>query len=160
MAEVLIQKLMDEAYDQWQNNEDWTLQDFRNYIKENLTQQHLIAVQVGNLDFQVEDGGFYQWHTNGYSMDLEDLMKVCEEIETEASMEVRDILDGILDVLVCYYDADEAITNIVEGYADTLRECLEEQVFRDLSEYDDKYRNVSGQFLLDVEKYLRNQMAS
>ena len=154
----LIQKLMDEAYDKWQDN-DWTKQDFRNYISENMSRAHLIAVQVGNLNYQVENGGFSQWHDNGYSMDLEDLISYCEEIGTEACMKVKTLLEYVQNAIDYFcIEAEEAIQlltrNLFDGYAETLRECLWSQKTEQLNRYDQKYYDVNDDFLSDVERYL------
>lgn len=159
MTEDLIQELMNEAYDQWQNNEDWTMQDFRDYISKNMSREHLISVQVGNLNYQVENGGFFQWHGNGYSIDLENLISYCEEIGTEACVKVKTLLECIQDTIDYFRtEAEEAIQlltrNSFDDYAEVLRDCLWDQMTENLNRYDQKYYNINNDFLSDVTTYL------
>jgi len=154
----LIQKLMDEAYDKWQDN-DWSKQDFRNYISKIMSREHLIAVQVGNLNYQVENGGFLQWHDNGYSMDLEDLISYCEEIGTKTCIKVKTLLEYVQDTISYFCtEAEEAMQlltrNLFDNYAEVLRDCLWDQMSKHLSRYDQEYYDISDNFLSDVETYL------
>jgi len=74
----LHQKLMDEAYEWWQNDgKNASRGDFITHCKSK-SQKHLDAVVAGNLNYQVCNGGFGQWVDNGYAVDawdhVEDLL--------------------------------------------------------------------------------------
>ena len=58
----LHDKLMKKAYDTWQKN-NWSPSEFI----ENIDSPEKFAVILGNLNYQVENGGFSQWKFNGYS---------------------------------------------------------------------------------------------
>jgi len=155
----IIQQLTNEAYGKWQYSNDWTLQDFRNYIKENLTQQHLIAVQVASLNYHVENGGFYQWYINGCSIDLKDLISHCESIASEACIEVREILEGVKDIIsLCQNESGPVIELLLENgfttYAHILHAKLKDYMRDKLKFYDKRYRSINDIFLSDVETYL------
>ena len=65
MKNNIHETLMDEAYDLFQKNKEWTKEDF--YY--NLDVAHREAVALGNLNYQVGNGGFSQWNYNGYKKD-------------------------------------------------------------------------------------------
>lgn len=75
---TLHQHLMNEAYKVWQEHKEWSYEDFINYLKQNM-RLHLKAVLVGNFNYQVENGGIFQWHGNGYSKFLPELQKCIVE---------------------------------------------------------------------------------
>lgn len=56
------QQLMDQAYDRWQKNQHWSQEEFF----DELTPAEKFAVAFGNLNYQVENGGFAQWWGNDY----------------------------------------------------------------------------------------------
>ena len=63
-----LQNLMDEAYLKWKKiNNDWNLKDF----DLSLDYKHRNAVLFGNLNYQVENGGF----CSGLIMDMPKLVK-------------------------------------------------------------------------------------
>lgn len=57
------QILMNAAYDLWKKNTDWDKDAFF----DRLDYPMRLAVALGNLNYQVENGGFGQWHDNGYA---------------------------------------------------------------------------------------------
>lgn len=59
------QDLMDVAYARWQNNKQWTKDDFF----DSLDARERFAVFTGNLNYQVENGGWSQWKFNRYATD-------------------------------------------------------------------------------------------
>jgi len=154
----IIQQLMDEAYDKWQDN-GWSKEDFRNYISKNMSREHLIAVQIGNLNYQVENGGFLQWYDNGYySMDLEDLITYCEEIKTKAATEVKVLLESVRDIIDFYSSSTEAIELLNEHmfseHAEILDSCLWDLISAHLDQHNRQYYGINDEFLSDVETYL------
>jgi hypothetical protein len=58
---IIHEVLIEEAYALWQKN-DWTKAQFFDH----LDYTHRIAVALGNLNGQVNNGGFSQWIFNGY----------------------------------------------------------------------------------------------
>ena len=53
---------MDEAYDLWRK-EDWDKDQFFDHL--NYVQR--VAVALGNMNYQVNNGGWSQWYFNGYA---------------------------------------------------------------------------------------------
>ena len=58
----LHQTLMDQSYELWKNKDDWSKEDFFDH----LDYLHRLAVALGNLNYQVGNGGFSQWEFNDY----------------------------------------------------------------------------------------------
>jgi hypothetical protein len=56
------QELMDKAYDLWRTHKDWSYPIFI----DNLDMVSRRAVVLGNLNYQVCNGGFTQWEDNQY----------------------------------------------------------------------------------------------
>jgi len=69
----LWEYIMHNAYSIWQNN-DMSRDEFLSKI----SPYEKLAVQFGNLNYQVENGGLQQWDDNGYSSDYEDLHSFIE----------------------------------------------------------------------------------
>ena len=88
-----IQALMDEAYGEWNKEENkgkgkWDILD-------GFSAAHQIAVTFGNFNYQVENGGIEQWIYNGYFHD--DAEKFTEYLEIGAQTDDRckSILDKV-----------------------------------------------------------------
>lgn len=67
------QDLMNEFYAYWQKNNIP-----RKEALEKFSDLHQAAVMLGNLNYQVGNGGFSQWDMNGYSEDIEELLDICD----------------------------------------------------------------------------------
>lgn len=61
--ETLHVALMHKAYAMFRKHDEWTLNDF--YF--NISPLERRAVALGNLNYQVGNGGFMQWINNGYA---------------------------------------------------------------------------------------------
>ncbi len=121
-VENVIQTVMDGAYNAYKANPEWSLDQF--YF--NLAPIERRAVALGNLNYQVNNGGFMQWIDNGYAEASRSALRVIlGEIEGEAGYEqLRKALKLALAAPTSgndsYYDydaADEsyyALTDLVE----------------------------------------------
>lgn len=58
----VLERLMKSAYDRYQANPNWSATDFH----AQLTPAETIAVHIGNMNYQVGNGGWSQWFDNGY----------------------------------------------------------------------------------------------
>jgi hypothetical protein len=86
----LHQKLMDEAYAEFKKHEDWGMDEFYFHIDG----LHRIAVALGNLNYQVCNGGFSQWSFNGYQeLSLPTLRVVRKDIIESQLPELTKALD-------------------------------------------------------------------
>lgn len=89
---TLHEQLMNKAYDFWQK-EDVDRSIFLKLIPF----IEKVAVQFGNLNYQVNNGGFSQWQFNQYDSDLEDLIQAfrygAESLKIESFVKVLEILE-------------------------------------------------------------------
>lgn len=75
----LHKELMDLAYNEYQLHNKWSLKDFY-FNLEPLTKK---AVALGNLNYQVRNGGFRQWIDNGYAIASKDTIHyIVKELTT------------------------------------------------------------------------------
>ena len=89
------QWLMNRAYDTWEPEEDYT------EFLERLDSLHRDAVVLGNLNYQVENGGWIQWYLNGYINGLPYIYDALDRFEgfsekaSELAFELRDVLKEV-----------------------------------------------------------------
>lgn len=57
------QQIMDKAYELFRAHPEWQIAD----LFDHLSYVQRVAVALGNLNYQVENGGFTQWYFNGYA---------------------------------------------------------------------------------------------
>lgn len=156
----VIQELMNEAYDKWQDG--WSRSDFLEYVKKNLSEEHYIAVIFGNLNYQVENGGFSQWDFNRYSEDLDDLLGYINEIPGEEAEQVK----GCLLKFKEYSEERDEETHASEhglpfelyDYREVLRERIYEKFQDQVSELDYKYYDINEGFLENLDNYLERRL--
>lgn len=68
------QELMDEVYSKWQELSKENKKITKNEVLKLFPKKYSVAVKLGNLNYQVENGGFSQWCFNGYlDEDIKDL---------------------------------------------------------------------------------------
>jgi hypothetical protein len=125
----LHQRLMDEAYSLWESNPKWS----KIQLALNVSPMHRAAVVLGNLNYQVENGGFSQWLYNGYG-------------------------EGCLKELLLHHLTDVG-TEGAKRVAGMVREVLELDPERvsgeDTDDLDDEYYTMNDQFMVDCEEYLK-----
>jgi hypothetical protein len=135
------QRLMDGAYDRWQTQKDtMTRQEFW----DQLDADERVAVFLGNLNYQVENGGFSQWLDNGYAT-LETvgfIGRTCVGMCTASSMAVHGLLCEF--EAACGGTVDVRSGEYTESYAD----------FDRLGALDSRYYAVHEAFMADVESML------
>lgn len=138
------QNLMNAAYDRY--TDGMSKEDFM----DQLSAAETIAVSVGNMNCQVENGGFSQWFYNGYgtSERVAFLIRLADRIDTDAAKQVRRILVN----LASSQQSDQSGQSDVFGYDDE----EEEDDFDDMNDWaDTDYYAVNDAWLADVEAYLQ-----
>lgn len=86
-------ELMNAAYDRWREN-NWSREEFL----DQLTPQEKFAVCTGNLNYQVENGGFSQWCENGYGTEE----TVTYLLRALARMDYNESVDTVFGLLEKY----------------------------------------------------------
>lgn len=131
------QKLMDEAYNTWQKG-----LSYDEFI-DTLDNKHKLAVLTGNLNYQVENGGFLQWHNSLYSPKAYELLNLLSLYKNKPYINnvmeiVREAL-SIMQEYETYYYADDDV--YLTGH--------------DFGELDDKFYKINEQFLITMEEILK-----
>lgn len=133
-----MQDLMNAAYKRWKV--DPTLR--QDGFWATLSAQERRAVFTGNLNQQVENGGFAQWMDNGYGVDevFAFLIGLCAELKTPAAIAVKGLLHQVNAARAEYEqdDTDEGWSTFFAATETASRE----------------YYVVNQAFLADVEKTL------
>jgi len=160
------QTVMGEAYELWQENRDWRYPEF--VSKLNALQK--AAVLLGNLNYQVENGGWTQWGpVNNYMACADEVLEVlrdmaatCPLAPTVAKM-VRDLVkaheeaeslsQSDFTAEAFGYDEDDEdfySHDEVEAYEDAVDEC-----YCCCDGNDDLYYKINDDFMVQSEVYLR-----
>lgn len=126
-ANDIWQELMNDAYDRWQDKNDDEILNYEDMITKT-SRLSQIAVLLGNLNYQIGNGGFEQWVDNGYAQNGEEVLKALREVGSPLSKKVSKWVETVLD----YVNLDERNTGaggnywIDEGY-EYEEECWEEE---------------------------------
>lgn len=107
------QRLMDEAYARWQDNGDLHDLDYHEFIQQ-LPMLHQEAVIVGNLNYQVENGGFVQWVGNGYACGLEYLDQFLLKMKQRGAKQAQTIIDMIDTFRECLDEDEDGLLSFIE----------------------------------------------
>jgi hypothetical protein len=153
------QTLVDQAYDIWKVNPGWSYDHFISTLED----PHHSAVLLGNMNYQVSNGGWRQWHDNGYSSQAEALTRVLESI-----VEVCPLASEIIRMVECSENCAAVGENLsqldflqYEGEAEYLdREAYEgafEEAFEPTEEMDKTYYRIDHDFMTQVEVWLRQR---
>jgi hypothetical protein len=90
----LHQTLMTQAHTKW-NTDTMTYNDFISSLPKN----ERYAVLLGNMNYQVCNGGWIQWCDNGYCTELMALRKILLEMNTEMSTRIAVMLNKVAETL-------------------------------------------------------------
>lgn len=90
----LHQTLMDQAYAKWDDNTT-TYNDFIASLPKN----ERYAVLLGNMNYQVCNGGWIQWCDNGYCTELMAVRTILIEMNTERSNHIAVMLNKVAETL-------------------------------------------------------------
>ena len=134
-----IQSLMDAAYTAWQAEQSKSYDDFIF----DLDGTHKAAVLIGNLNYQVENGGFTQWMDNGYGDHAADVARVLARIGTPTARRVDEMVQTV-KATWARYEADR------RRWADD-----NDDNYPDFDALDTEYYSINAQLLIDTEAYLQ-----
>lgn len=149
------QEIMNQAYDKFNDgisHAQW---------HETLTELEKRAVVLGNMSYQVLNGGFHQWVSNGYYLDGALLIAYLTEMDTKLSRSLIRIVNKVLS----YTNPDAKRAGMMGRYwkheksngsrwRDEEEENDVEEVVIDLDEHDNEYYSFSSDFDREVEEYL------
>lgn len=138
------QEIMDKAYVKFGNV------GYAEFV-DSLDEKEGLAVLAGNLNYQVGNGGFYQWYSNEYNLGLNRLVDLLEKYG-DGLQTFRELKD----ILISYKELEEAYIEeeYEEEYEDEYDEGYEERFSDGLRHLDGLYRDMEDNFLKEVEKVL------
>jgi len=146
------QYLMDKAYDLWKNK-NYTYNDFLYQVQTELGGKYYIAVIFGNLNQQVEKGGFLQWFKEGYSITCSDLVIHLKKYnDTPSFSAALTILEEVRDIL------DQYARCMKEAQRTTYKEMFAEQCKKLLANLERKnsgYKDIKDKFMQDMNEHLK-----
>jgi hypothetical protein len=159
--ESIHQMLMNKAYDLWQTEVGKRLryENFLDLINEKLGSIYYHAVITGNLNYQVENGGFSQWYFNGYHITIDDLICFFRD-KFKDNKTINNLIDNLTDILetIDWYDEGKrCIKNINYDYKDLFEEVLEEKFNNELSGFDDYYYKINDDINEILEEYFKTE---
>lgn len=146
------QSLMDSAYKKYQANETWGYNEFIT----SLDYKEKVAVLTGNLNYQVGNGGFVQWHNNGYSSEADQLIIILEKYKNGHP--------AIVKALQLVQEAMDTIKNVESAHQqygrrydwdDEEEEDTHETLYVRLSPLDDDFYKIDDQFLEEIQEVLK-----
>lgn len=146
-----IDRLMDEGYTLWQqHNKDnpdshWDQKQFYHAVMMNLSGEHALACVLGNLNYQVENGGFVQYLDNGYAEAADWFMRSAfDNLDTESTKIVSTLVGRFYSRLGLYY----------------MTRYSEYEDYPDFDDLDTEFYTVNEQFMADVEVYLQSKVGN
>jgi len=159
-----LQKLMNDVYDFWnmEQNQYLPKKKMREVMPKVLSKKHLTALKIGNLNYQVENGGFKQWYDKGYAdLDLCGLLKFLEQIKgrRESIDKVHQILSKFSKYLEDYEEilSETRKLSVFWGYTEMFEDRLLEHFYRWIQELSEEYYKVNEKFLKDLEEVYFNK---
>lgn len=92
----VFQGLMNDAYERWQEPDNkWSREEFMGQCSD-LERK---AVLLGNLNYQVCNGGFCQWVDNGYGLEWQEVVEVLKEIGTENALKTINLIERFAEYI-------------------------------------------------------------
>jgi hypothetical protein len=153
------QTMMDKAYELWskpEENKRMSYEGFLEMVSEELGDNYVDAVITGNMNYQVENGGWFQWHDNGYSVTIEELISFFEKPEFNNYIEIkklREILSSVEEQLDWKERGDREIQQVDYDFKDIFENALNEEFDKAVDHLDSKYYEISKKVMDILENY-------
>ena len=130
-----VQPIMDRAYAGWPNGS--TYDDFLF----TLDSVEKIVVLIGNLNYQVCNGGFFQWADNRYGKHWQDVIRALNLINTETAKHLAKLVHSVGVQLV--YNKRGELDYGTDGY-------FEDGISYDFDTQDDAFYAINEQLMIDL----------
>ena len=154
--ESIHQNLMNKAYDLWSTEDGKKLSysDFLDAVSDKFGKLYFDAVITGNLNYQVENGGFSQWHYNNYSITLDDLIIFFTNNFKDNNVidKLKYILNEVADILNWLDEGKDCVKNLY-NHKEFFIEKLEEEVENNFNSLDKRYYEINEKLNEILEEY-------
>jgi len=176
-----IQELMNEVYDAW-NKQDNEIRDqikkTKSYeeqrelrkkmwsqrdVLEQFSEKHRLAVMAGNLNYQVCNGGFLQWHDNEYSELEEELMEALRKVGTPLCMMMKAHIEEYQTRREDAEDDNSYYSGLSWAGEDEDDEDYyeeEEEYEAETGDLDTSFYKINEKFILEVEAFIKGEELS
>lgn len=134
---------MDRSYEKWEDN--LSRGDFLSL----LTPYEKLAVQFGNFNYQVQNGGFSQWVVNNYDDEIDDL----ENFINECDYDNKDIFMVMFDNYRCIKNS----LSKLNGFDDFYYEDVDTRE-NHYGDYDSSYYQINDEWENYFNDYLLNNI--
>lgn len=161
MDSIYHGKLINKAVESWENiNCFYNHKKFLNFIKLNLGGLHYNAIITGFLNYQVENGGFYQWRDNGYSISIDDLINFFKSFTNDKIINnVIQILEDVKSQIEWLEDGYKVLDKISnDSYNDIFENALEDAFSRELDFSTRNYYKINEKLMEILEDYFEKEM--
>lgn len=142
------QAIMDAAYKKW-GPDTRKYKDFLN----KLDVKERRAVVIGNLNYQVENGGFMQWDFNSYSEGYEYLKEALTTIGTVNAIKVLSLTNQALSILKEHKD-ELRLWEEESAEEEDLEPRLDK---KSLNKLDDAYYEINDAFMKECEEFFSKE---
>ena len=152
---------MEASYARWQEGGELHGRDYDGFL-EGLGELDAMCVALGNLNYQVENGGFMQWHDNGYSSAAGLLAEALGSVGTLAATQVSTLVEEANETIASFeelkdeygraarYSHGHRLADFEADFSDMVQEKLCDE----LEPLDSRDYDVSGQLSDDIEAWL------
>jgi len=157
------QDMMDKAYELWNDSEEskkMSYSKFLDKVSKELGENYFYAVITGNMNYQVENGGWKQWEGNRYSISIGDLIRFFNQDFFKEFVEIKTLsrlLDDVEESFEWYKRGNKEIDRVDSNYQDIwydiMLEALDEEFDRNLESYDEAYYDIASKVVEILEKY-------
>ena len=154
-AESVHQALMDQAYQRWENG-DLRLLSYDEFV-DRLPELQRIAVTLGNLNYQVENGGFQQWVENGYSTQLGNILGYLQHMRhLEHGEQMIDLMQKAREAVREYEIFNSGYSWQWDGREDE-RDETEDEIYAAFESLDDVYYEFCEAWMVELNQWFRAQ---
>lgn len=165
------QQVMDRCYDAWPTvkKEHWDGEEYDDECSyaefiESLSEEDARLVVLGNLNYQVTNGGFSQWVYNEYSDFIDLALAATADIGTPSAKRLHDLLLEV-DGTLSYYegamkDIHEAVKYdypALDEAKEEIMEMLQDKMHDALGAYDDEYYEFNEQLVVEINQWLMDK---
>lgn len=153
------QDLMDKAYKIWEQNGNMLYGMFLNEVETKLGKLYLNAIITGNLNYQVENGGFSQWKFNDYDVSLDQLINFFNDNfpDNETVKKLVWILKDVKEQIEWVEDGKYKTKNLYD-HQDFFNDALNDYLSDNLSKNDSAYYKISEEINEILEKYFTEKL--
>ena len=142
VTEDAHQKLMNNAYDLInRDGEIKSHSDMIKYLSDNKKYDMLDAVLIGNMNYQVENGGWEQWVSNGYCIHFPLLVDALNRVDSPNTIKVLDMLDTVAKRL-----SDDVLDGSIHSGG-----CMDNYLNEEYQEHEEECSECGGNGYIDTE---------